>query len=611
MRNFFSSLLDRAVTLLETISGVQPVKGMGAIPHLGGVYFRVWAPHAHEVYVTGTFDNWSKTTYRLRHESNGYFGGNILLAKTGDEYRFYLKTASGDFFKNDPYAKEMTHSQGNSVVHDSTTFDWEEDNQFKMVNWNDLVIYEMHVGTFHRKNKNVNGDLYTAIEKLDYLKDLGVNAIELMPITEFPGDLSWGYNPAHSFAVETHYGGAKALKQFIKAAHKKEIAVLIDVVYNHLGPSDLDLWQFDGWSTNNGGGIYFYNDWRAKTPWGHTRPDYGRQEVRQFLRDNALMWLDEFHADGLRLDMTAYIRNVNADGNPQNDIPAGHEFLKWINHEVNLYHPHKIVIAEDMHQLDYITEAKERGGLGFDTQWDSKFVHTIREVLIQPNDEYRNLLAVEQAILHKYNNNAFRRVIYTESHDEVANGKARLPEDISPGKADSWVSKKKSALGMAIVMTSPGIPMIFQGQPLLEDKWFCDTDPLDWQRLIQFQGNVKLYQDLIRLRKNWYNHTNGLRGHHVKTLYLNMSQGVLAYHRWENGGKRDSTVIVLNFKNQVHSQIAIKFPIPGIWLTRFNSDSKLYDLSYTNLGIAQTTTNSEGWASVNIAPYSALILSMD
>ena len=610
MRTFFSTLLDRTVTFLETLTGKLAVGGMGAIPHLGGVYFRVWAPHAKEVYVTGSFDNWSKTTYRLRHEANGYFGGNVLIAKAGDEYRFYLKTPFGNFLRNDPYAKAMTHSLGNGIVQDQN-FDWGNDENFKIANWNELVIYELHIGTFHRKQKDRPGDLCLATEKLDYLKDLGINAVELMPVTEFPGDLSWGYNPAHPFAVESHYGGAIALKHFIKAAHEKGIAVLIDVVYNHFGPGDLDLWQFDGWSQNKGGGIYFYNDRRAQTPWGHTRPDYGRPEVRQFLRDNALMWLEEFHADGLRLDMTAYIRNIYADGNAQNDIPEGHAAMKWINQELSQRYPHKIIIAEDMHQLDYVTEQTTRGGLGFDSQWDAKFVHQIRAILIQPHDEHRNLLAAEQAILHKYNNDAFRRVIYTESHDEVANGKARLPEDISPGKADSWFSKKKAALGMIIVMTAPGIPMIFQGQPLLEDKWFCDTDPLDWNRLIEFKGNVKLYQDLIHLRRNWYNHTKGLCGHHTQTLYLNQQQGVLAYHRWKNGGKRDSTVIVLNFKHQMHQHIAIKFPMPGTWQTRFNSDSKIYDPSYTNFGVIHAVANAEGWANVNIAPYSGLILSLD
>ena len=147
--------------------------------------------------------------------------------------------------------------------------------------------------------------------RLGHLRDLGVNAIEIMPVGEFAGERSWGYNPAQIFSVETVYGGPLAFKQFVKRAHQEGIAVILDVVYNHLGPSDLDLWQFDGWSENNRGGIYFYNDDRANTPWGQTRPDYGRGEVRQYLLDNALMWLEEYHVDGLRFDCTEFIRSVN------------------------------------------------------------------------------------------------------------------------------------------------------------------------------------------------------------------------------------------------------------------------------------------------------------
>jgi 1,4-alpha-glucan branching enzyme len=155
-----------------------------------------------------------------------------------------------------------------------------------------------------------------------------------MPIAEFPGGYSWGYNPAHPFAVESEYGGPVGLKELVKAAHAKGIAILLDVVYNHFGPTDMDIWQFDGWSENGLGGIYFYNDWRAKTPWGETRPDYGRSEVRQYIFDNALMWLEKYRIDGLRMDMIPYIRNVNADGNPANGLQEGYSLMQWINSEI-------------------------------------------------------------------------------------------------------------------------------------------------------------------------------------------------------------------------------------------------------------------------------------
>ena len=176
----------------------------------------------------------------------------------------------------------------------------------------DLVIYELHVGTFSAKDDR-RGTFDTARRRLGYLRELGVSAVQVMPPFEFAGDISWGYNPAHLFAIETSYGGPDAFKRFVRDAHAHGIAVIVDVVYNHVGPSDLDLWRFDGWSEGDGGGIYLYNDERAMTPWGATRPDYGRGEVRTFLRDSAMTWLEEFRCDGLRFDSTVNIRTVSGD----------------------------------------------------------------------------------------------------------------------------------------------------------------------------------------------------------------------------------------------------------------------------------------------------------
>jgi 1,4-alpha-glucan branching enzyme len=154
------------------------------------------------------------------------------------------------------------------------------------------------------------GSFASALTKLDYLKGLGITAIEILPLGEYIGDISSGYNPAYIFAIEDEFGGPDGFRQFVNAAHQRGIAVIVDVVYNHLGDSAGDMWDFDGWSENGKGGIYFYNDWRSHTDWGETRFDYGRGEVRQYLRDNALRWLEERFADGLRWDSVGSIRNV-------------------------------------------------------------------------------------------------------------------------------------------------------------------------------------------------------------------------------------------------------------------------------------------------------------
>ena len=217
------------------------VPGMGAIFHPNGIFFRVWAPHAKKVYVTGTFNDWNKESNPLTHEENGYWSGNVENAKSGDEYKYILDTEKGMLERNDPYARALTNSVGNSIIHDPN-YDWGT-STFQMPAWNKLVIYELHIGTFNVREKDKPGDFYGIIDRLDYLKALGINAIEIMPPTEFPGGFSWGYNPSHAFAVEADYGGPKAFKDFVKAAHEHGIAVIIDVVYNHYGPGDLDMWR--------------------------------------------------------------------------------------------------------------------------------------------------------------------------------------------------------------------------------------------------------------------------------------------------------------------------------------------------------------------------------
>ncbi|MDB6155642.1 MAG: glgB, partial [Chthoniobacteraceae bacterium] len=443
--------------------------------------------------------------------------GEVSEAAPGDDYKFVIRNGEQTLMRIDPYARQVTNSVGSGVIY-GDSFDWKDDN-FRMPSWNELVIYELHIGTFARRHDGKPGTFDDAIARLPYLGSLGINAVEVMPIAEFAGDLSWGYNPAHIFSVETAYGGPDAFKRFVRAAHEHGIAVILDVVYNHFGPSDLDLWRFDGWSQNNKGGIYFYNDWRSATPWGDTRPDYGRDEVRSFIRDNAMMWLSDFRVDGLRYDMTLYVRSVS--GNHDDEIPEGWSLAQWINREVADQFPGKITIAEDLRGNEFIVKHERQGGANFGSQWDAEFVHPIRAAIIASNDHDRNMESVRGALLHRYDGNMTCRVIYTESHDEVANGKARVTTEINSEDPQGWHALKRSTLGAGLVLTAPGIPMLFQGQTMLEDGWFQDTDPLDWNKTKRFAGVTRLYRDLIRLRLNLDGVSRGLTGQHITVHHVN------------------------------------------------------------------------------------------
>ena len=592
---------------------------MGAIPFRDGTLFRVWAPHATAVFVTGTFDGWSGTATELARDgdgSGGTWSGDVAGVGPGDEYRFTIRTGDGDLSRLDPRARQVTSSVGNAVVYDPGAFDWTGDD-FTMPAWDDVVIYELHVGTF-AGGADHRGDFDRAARRLPYLRDLGISAVQIMPPFEFAGDISWGYNPAHLFAIESGYGGPDAFKRFIKAAHEHGIAVIVDVVFNHLGPSDLDLWRFDGWADGDGGGIYVYNDDRARTPWGATRPDYGRGEVRTFLRDCAMTWLEEFRCDGLRFDSTLYIRTVDGEsGDPASALADGWSFLAWVNDEIDARQPWKLTIAEDLRDDPALVAPTAEGGAGFGAQWDAGFVRRIRPAITAHDDAARSIAQVVVALAGDGRGAPLSRVIYTESHDDVANGDVRVPEAIAPGDAAGWWAKKRATLGSALVLTAPGMPMIFQGQELLEDRWFDDSVALDWSKASTHRGILRLHRDLIALRRGGDGRTRGLRGPSLAIIRADEGAKLLAFHRWDQGGPGDDVVVIANFADRTVEDLRLGLPAPGRWRVRFNSDAPAYDLAFGGHEALDTDADGEPLdgldqsALIAVGPYSVVILSQD
>ncbi len=243
------------------------------------------------------------------------------------------------------------------------------------------------------------------------------------------------------------------------------------------------------------------------------------------------------------------------------------------------------------------------------------FCAPVRNVIVPGDDNNRNMSSIETALEQSYSGDVFARVIYTESHDEVANGRSRVPEEIWPGNAGSWFSRKRSTLGGALVFTAPGIPMIFQGQEILEDQYFQDTDPVDWAKLTTYSGINLMYRDLMRLRRNWFNNTRGLQGQNVNVFHVNNNDKVIAFHRWAQGGPGDDVVVVQNYRASDRSNYRIGFPRGGTWQVRFNSDSTSYSADFTNRGSTAVTTQPVAWdglaqsAEVMIPAYSTLIFS--
>lgn len=581
-------------------------KDVGAVFRNNGVSFRVWAPFAQTVAVIGHFSNWQPVT--MQSEDDGYWHVYVKGALAGQEYKYQITTDDTVLVRNDPRALHFTTSSGNSVIaHDG--FDWDGDT-YTAPPVNEQVIYELHVGTYNRKDPATSGTFAGVTEKLDYLHDLGINMIEVMPISSMLMDRGWGYAIDYIFAIESLYGGRFEFMNFVKQAHKRGIGVIVDVVYNHFGPDEsLDLWQFDGWHQDNKGGIYFYNDWRADTPWGSTRPDYGRQEVRQYILDNVTMWLNDCRVDGLRLDSTIFIRNAYGHNNdPATDLPEAWQLLQHINTVAKKIKPCSLLIAEDVADNDYITKPTNEGGTGFDAQWELGVPRAIREALY-PNNV--NLAALCGELTRRFNNNAFQRIIFSDSHDTAANdGASRLINEVSEGSPATQIALSKTLIASAIVLTMPGIPMLFQGQEFAEEGSFNDWQQIDWQKAEKFMGIVQAHKELIALRRNQLAISAGLCSEQINISHLDENNRVLAYHRWRNGGPKDDVVVVINFEHTYHKSYDMSFPRNGQWLVRFNSaDNKFLAQNKDFTGGNVFVENGGG--TLVLPPYSVLILSQN
>jgi 1,4-alpha-glucan branching enzyme len=584
-------------------------KNIGVVLHKDGASFRVWAPFAEAVSVTGSFNGWDR--HPMESEGDGYWFADINGVVAGEEYKFAITNNGKILLRNDPRALQLTTDSGNGIIVDKE-FDWGTDT-FVAPPVNEQVIYELHIGTFNRIDASTQGTFRTAIERLDYLAALGINMVEIMPIGSMYMDRGWGYASDYIYAVESLYGGRYEFLEFVKAAHERGIGVVLDVVYNHFGPdTSMDLWQFDGWSQDGKGGVYFYNDWRRVTPWGDTRPDYGRPEVQQYITDNVRMWLQDCSVDGLRVDSTIFIRNVKGQNNdPSNDLADGWKLLQEITATSHKVKPAAIVIGEDTSGNEYITKPVEEGGAGFASQWEVGFPRLVRNLLVPDRDENRSLHELAAILTQAYNGNAFQRVIYADSHDSAANGSARLNEELSPADPGSIFARRRSLIAAAIILTTPGMPMLFQGQEFMEGGSFNDWQELHWERAERFKGMVLAYQHLIALRKNEYNNTKGLTGGSCTVLHQDDSNKILAYHRWDEGGSGDDVVVIINFGHKSQNGYELAFPGKGTWTVRFNSDWKGYSEDFENVTTSTVEVSDKSVGRINIGAYSVLILSQD
>jgi maltooligosyltrehalose trehalohydrolase len=326
---------------------------LGAVPGSGGTTFRVWAPTAARVELVLYGGHVERAVAMEPEGEEGYFSLVAPDVGPGALYRYRL---DGDTAYPDPASRSQPEGvHGPSRVVDPA-FAW-TDHGWRGVAADDLVIYELHVGTFTEP-----GTFAAASERLDHLVELGITAVEVMPIANFPGERNWGYDGVNLFAPSTAYGGPEAFRRFVDAAHARGLAVLLDVVYNHLGPEGNYIPAVTGGR--------FFTD-RHHTPWGDA-VNYdgpGSRAVRDFVIENALHWAYEYHVDGVRLDATHAI----IDDSPRH-------FLQELADALHALQPGRLVIAEDERNERRLVLPREQGGFGLDGVWADDLHHQLRRL---------------------------------------------------------------------------------------------------------------------------------------------------------------------------------------------------------------------------------------
>lgn len=575
---------------------------LGVELHDQFAFFRVWAPFARSVAIQGEFSDWAEIPLAKsdQFEDDGVWVTRIADVRPGQSYNYSIIGHHGQkLVRNDPRAKVLTDSDnGMSVVADET-FDWGSDKDFQPAPIENQVLYELHIGTFARPDAATIATFADAIGKLDHLKDLGITTVELMPITSMSASFGWGYAPNAVYSVEGVYGGMFGLKNFVKEAHDRGIAVVLDLVYNHFLGGSAGLWQFDGWTKGKRGGIYFYNDDRGDTPWGG-RPDYGRAEVRSFILDNVAMWLNDYHIDGMRLDSTIYMRNVNGKNNdPAGDISDAWQLLGDATDLAHKINPAALMIAEDCAGNDWITKPRSDAGCGFDTQWDLGLPHVIRGAL-DIAGEPSGLGHLNDVMSQQFNGDWRQRIVFADSHDTAANGGARIVS-VAAKDPHNVDARRIAILSSAIALTTPGVPMLLAGSEFLQSGDFNDWQALNWDNLEQFSGIVTAHRHLIALRRNQYGDTTGLTSGEINVLGADEGAKVLTYKR---GNDNDHPVIVVaSFNSNKLPDYVLPLP-EGEWKVRFNSSWKGYSSDFVELRMHKIVAGR----SITLPPYGVLIL---
>ncbi|WOD44986.1 1,4-alpha-glucan branching protein GlgB [Hwangdonia lutea] len=587
---------------------------------IDGVYFAVWAPTAKQVSVIGDFNYWMEGEHQLnvRWDSSGIWEGFIPLVEKGAIYKYKIQSNNNDIKteKADPYARRYEHNPKTASIVWDDDYKWKDKNWMKTRKKHNALdapfsVYEVHLGSWKKQvEENRFLSYYELADDLvNYVKDMNFTHVEFMPIMEFPYDPSWGYQVTGYFAPTSRFGYPEEFKYLVDKFHQAGIGIILDWVPSHFPEDAHGLGFFDG------SNLYEHPDKRKgyHQDWKSLIFNYERNEVRSFLISNAVFWLDQYHADGLRVDAVAsmlFLDYSREDGEWEPNIHGGREnlavisFLKELNEEVYSSFPDVQTIAEESTAFPGVSKPVFLGGLGFGMKWMMGWMHDTLEYFAK-DPIYRKFHQndITFSLAYAFSENFMLPL----SHDEVVYGKKSILGRM-PG--DEWQRFANLRLLYSYMFTHPGTKLVFMGGEFgQQDEWDFEGS-LDWN-LLEFKSH-KNFQHFFKALNSLYNTTPALFEKAFSSegfewiSFDDHENCVLSYIR---KGKKaaDDVVVVCNLTPTVREKYRIGVTKKGKLTEIFNSDEKAFGGSGISnskeIGIKKQSWNGKDYsAEITLPP---------